>query len=379
MKLLLGSLAVGLDSVAEHHDVLTGLLPPLTRYDDYLDFDFSLLLMADTLVYDSFCFNRLRDIRHPQVRHIFESLVALKQANLLEVIDCRHVVGPHQQRIDTAIDLVTENPVGWLPCIRQHIQALEPLVQEFQDHYGRQCSEWDMHMFGIGTHLLRTHGKIEPAEAIRIRNLIMKTTGRTKASDKEVIKSVVKEAVKNTYTNLAIAERIGALPYTWSTLQQYYDQALVLAVRSGTGEQDQITQCRKFFNLAFEQFRPRSVDEWIKLFKNPHILELRARISTAVQNGEDIDAAFAQRSLHALKQANESVVAFKKYTGRIAATAGAVLGLGGTAIGAIIGNTASAVVGLAATGLTLGVQEIIDSRYEARAKRDYGWMYFTSD
>lgn len=373
MRLLLSAFAPSMGDAPEKHRVVTGVLPPLAPGHGGLDIDFSLLFVAEQLVFDRYSYERLREYKTPSALRVQDSLEILHDEGFLVLQDYGKLAEEHEAFRDRGVELVTQNISAWLPSVKMQIHRFDKLVTEFSREFSADMSEWDLHTYGIATFLLETEGRVDAERARNLRELILGTRQRRrKASENAQLAGVVRTVVRHVYTNLLIADRLQCIPYTWGTVGAAYDAALAMAAHNVTEETRSIQACNQFFTVAFREFAPRAARDWIRTLKHPKATELRARISQAVAENETLDNDFAKRSFSELAAAHERLSRLKRYSALGALVGGLVGGVLDGPLGGIAG-------GLAGTALPSAAQELIDRVQERKVMSKYGWMYFTED
>jgi hypothetical protein len=371
MKLLLGSFASS-NTALPASSVLSSHLPPLAISESGCDIDCSLLLVADQLVYDRGSIARLKDLSHPSIARVIESVKVLESEGFVQLVDVQGLVEQHRALRDRAAGLATRDFSVWIPSLHYQIRRLDQLVPALRATFEDTLTEWDVHAFGIASFLTKEAGRVTRNEALNLKRLALGTNQRRRyAEDNAKLRAIVEATVSNIYSNILAAEAFDAVPYSWDTLSSFYDTALVLAAKNAVPEYQALSTCRQFFSLGFRECEPRGAREWIKLLKHRKLADLRKRILVAVQGEENIDAEFARRALGEIDASRQRLATFKQYSGRIAASASLVGGTVGGILGGLVG-------GIAGSAVPVLAQETADAIAERRIMSTHGWMYFTS-
>jgi hypothetical protein len=379
MKLLAGSFTASMSDAELRGEIISALLPPLAHSGDGLDLEFSLLLAFDSLLFDRYCVERLEGYSHPVVRRIVQSIRTLEDEGFAVLYDFPSIVSKDRSLIERAVDVTTRDFSNWLPHIKHQLVQYDDVLPKLENSFGTLLSDWDKQTFGIATYLLAQTGRVNPAEAKEIRHLIDTTiTRRRKNDENKRLREIIGSVVTNVYANLHLAETFDAIPYGWRTLDGFYDESLVIALRNIAPAAAEIKQCRQFFELAFREFKPRTVRGWLRLLKDSRIRDLRAQIKDSIREGQSIDKDYAQRKLAAFLETEGRIKTYKTCSARV----GECVQIVGGAIGGLLGALASPEMGIVG-GIVGGVtpymaQEGIDKIVEKKLLSPHAWLYFTS-
>lgn len=157
---------------------------------------------------------------------------------------------------------------------------------------------------------------------------------------------------------LVACDELDVAPMMWAPYARYLEEKL----RGTPAEREHrdADAARKFFEIAFPAYAPRSVGDFVRLRAHKHLATLRDEIRRAAATGDDLDPAYPQRVLAEVVDVERRGVRTRRIIGWIAAGVGSLPVPG---------------LGLATTAAAEAASEVV----MRRARKDHRWFYLVSD
>lgn len=308
-------------------EAVTEYLPPSVVTAEGLDLDFSLLLLFDRLVIDSFVLDYLDATKFEFLEPMTKSLSILKAEGYVRVIDSADLLARNGSQIDTAVDRNLVRPDQWLPTISSQIRAWEREREGLRLRLGRHAEKDAARMsLGVYCFVMSHFGVVNEAEVSRLERLLhSQKTSRTRQELQE-LRELIRPYLYHTFANIALESSTGVPFLDWDCLSPIYRahfENVPVVFRQPSRRIEAGSRVKELFSVALPELRPTQPSEFLKAVRHPAIESFRRRIKEAVEGGETFDYSFGRREFLELTRSSIKLGKLRK----IVAWAGRAVGL----------------------------------------------------
>ncbi|MGJ5819570.1 hypothetical protein [Paludibaculum fermentans] len=319
MKILLSNFGAHVPSVPQSIEMSTGLVPPIVITEGHIDLDYSALLFFDRIILDRDCYERVVASRIAPFAHLRSSLRYLREEGYLDLVAFKTHADANRARIEETAAAASRDLDTWLPELRKQIENWEKIKPGMVQALGKHMTPWDQYSIGIECYLHETTGKIEQAEAEKLKSLVFSKKVRRSAGEREVLSRLLVPFLEMTHLNLVVGEVVGCPQiFDWQTLDGFYRKKFEYhLLRDFEKERVPMSAMKELFSLAFKRYTPQTAQEWASLLQDDRIRDLRERVVQARAEGENFDQDFAQDALAALSTDQTRLQQIQKIVGYI--------------------------------------------------------------
>ncbi len=266
--------------------------------DDFVDLDYSSLLLGEGFIFDSTSFEYLQEqvARIPFIQPVIHSIERLRAEGLLEMVNVAEIVAQNLDSILSKTEALCEDIPGWLGPVRSQWKFLKSDRDNFLEKFGtNEKREINSHHFSVINAVTKIDGKLNSKLLNEISGLVESRRTTFGKLEKELIKEVIRPLVCHTVIQDLVRYKTSGSILDWDDSQPYY-QRLYQSRWDEDVERQLAAGAQNLFEFSLPELRPKNVDGLIKFIRDDrNVSALRADIVGILDNGEKIDQSLGRK------------------------------------------------------------------------------------
>lgn len=293
-----------LSSFGLHNPYIVAATPDHAVYpvgvegDDFVDLDYSLLLVGTGFLFDASALDFLRDEqrRLPFLAPLVSTVLRLKSEGLLETFDGDRLVAENRSQIIAKTELLCEDISGWLGPVRAQWSVLKEDRAAFLQRFGTpERREINEQHFAVANAVVRISGSLDPVLLREITRLIDSRRKTFTSVELTYVKEVLRPLVCHTVIQDLVRFKTGGAILDWDDSQPYYER-LYAARWERDDERLLANGAKGLFAFSLPELRPKSVDAVIRFVRNNRAVRgLREDIAAVLARGDKFDVELGKR------------------------------------------------------------------------------------
>ncbi len=294
-------------TVGRHNPVLRTPLPEHMVYPVSqravrgIDLDYTALLVGHGFIIDGQVFQDLVEANREYLRPLVGSLVALREAGLLESVDMGEIIDSHRDELLRKTDVLLERPAEWLRDMQRQWNRVRPEFASFQADFGSEAMR-TLNLGHVGIESwLREIGH-EDDDDLRER-LMALMAGEPGASDRVTpndVRGTMRFVVAEILSTDLIRHSLQQPFIDWDDSQPFFDRLYSTRWDEMSAEYEIRRQARILFDVVIPELRPDNVEKVIEFVKDDRaVASLREEIIDALASGEGVSHEWLSRYLKA--------------------------------------------------------------------------------
>jgi hypothetical protein len=283
------------NSTAVFQDAYPGW-PPVKIYPDGLDLEFAPLLLADIVHMDSSSYEQLARETPAGMERAVGSLKKLQEEGYLKLVDYTQRLLDIQRNVLDATNARLGTPELFLDPVRRAVATWDAEGPKYAAALNRPHDFIATLPVGIVAALAAEGHSAGVENVARIRKVLSKKAKTTRL-ERDLLREVARPYIDHAHTGIALYRNIGAPVVDWSDLGPVYEALLYLSIEPAKPLQKKIPKLRELFRAGLSAFEPSNVEEFLKIIRDPRLLDLRNFIEEAEARNVSFDAKFIQDTL----------------------------------------------------------------------------------
>ena len=347
---------------------------------DGLDLDYSTILLAEKYIIDKTAREFVRDKRKHFLKPMDHSLHVLAEEGLLEEVDYSQHINGYEELINEKASGLLSNVQPWLEIARKQWSGLKPELAEFQSLYGQpHNASVNVAHFGVLNYLASQSQSTNTQEFCRLHRLFEIGRNKLAKSEQIEVREILKPLVAQILVIDLIRQKFSAPLIDWDDAQGFYQRLHIgqwtEIEESGFPTIEAAGQARCLFSVVIPELLPQRIEDIVKFLNNVKAVKsLRQDLWNLLRNGQGVSKEWM---IQLLSEATKAQLKAEK-RGRLVKWVGRIAGIavpGGEALGGIILEGATKVLGTLGEVALDGASEIAENYIEKSGRNRFEWYY----
>lgn len=364
MQVMLTSFGIA-DAAEEHLNLseegsLFYHMPPVNMHTVSNAFmpDYIVLLLCDKVIIDKSSFVSLEENPHRSFTQVADAITQLHHEGFVKLVDFRQILKRNENLLQKMLEHDLQMLDQWIKPLRISLDIWKRFANESSILVKYELEEMhgpldhDVHRY--------THSGYHTDTYLHLLEKSLESYRKQKRSKyRGVLMKVLPHYLSYVNANIVLSNELGVGFHDWADFLPFYRHKFISVGKQDIGEECQIKETQKLFEVSFPEFAITDTRTLIKVLKDKRIADLRELVDSAVKGEVTFDQEFAKSVL-------KEVIGIERQTNRYRNIVSYVT----MPIGFVpwLGTVAQKVT-----------EETVGTSLERRLKQKYRWFYLLSD
>ncbi len=282
-------------------DPYFGMVPLRLRDDGQLDLEFAPLLLAERILVDVLPFDVITRSRKPGLSRARASLTRLNDEGILKIVDFQDAAVPVKKNIVEITNRSIAEPRLFSAGLIRSNQLWDEISVPLSSTLGLSSDPVAMVSLG-NAHALCADGQTFNTQNVEKMSKVLAKLRWTK-SESHLVAEMLRPYFEHVLSHIAVAQHFHAPVIDWRDLEPLYQSALLGQLQPVPEMETHIPQVRELFSNVMSKFQPDSVEEFLKILRDPGVKHFRSFVVDCAEKRIEFNVGLAQALIRDLSRA----------------------------------------------------------------------------